>query len=113
MVVGKEAQVLQLARGIIKNGDGPGPSRMLGVTEFAQIEKGFLESTVPARKADAFNDAIIAMLFAVFLAGDEAQKHTLARVCQNPRGSAQGGRSSLQHFFGILRRNNLNIIGVS
>ncbi len=83
------------------NGDGLDPSGVLGVTQFAQIKKSFLERTTTARLADVFNDAIVAMLLAILLAGDEAQKHNLARVCQSHRGMVQGGGSSLQLFWGF------------
>ena len=99
-VLGKEAQVLQLAGGVIKNSDSLGPGSALGVAELAQIKKSFLKRTAMAGQADVFNDAIVAMLFAVFLASDEAQKHNLARVCQSHRGQAQGDGSSLQRLLG-------------
>jgi hypothetical protein len=97
-LIGKEAQSLQLARGVVKNADSLDPGRMLGVAQFAQIKKGFLKRGATARLPDIFNDAVVAMLFAVFLAGDETQKHNLARACQSHRGIAQGGESSLQRF---------------
>ena len=94
-VLGKEAQVLQLAGGVIKHSDSLGPGSALGVAELAQIKKSFLERTAMVGQADVFNDAIVAMLFAVFLASDEAQKHNLARVCQSYREQAQGDGASL------------------
>jgi len=112
-VVGKQAQALPLPCGVIKNRDGLDPGRLLGVTQFAQVEEGFLERSAPARLADVLHDAVVAMLFAIFLAGIEAQKHNLARVCQSHQGLAQGGGSPLQHFSGFWELKNAVLLGNS
>ncbi len=90
MVVGKKAQALQLPRGVINNGGGLSPSSALGVALLAQIKKGLLERTAIVRQADVFNDAIIAMLFAVFLASDEAKNIIWQEYARATGGERKG-----------------------
>jgi len=51
-VVGEEAQVFQLPRGVIKNPDDLGPGRRLGVTQFTKISRAascpFLPVSAPS-----------------------------------------------------------------
>lgn len=44
---------------------------MLSVAELTQIEKGLLEGAATPWNTDILNDAVIAMLFAIFLASNE------------------------------------------
>src|ERR1039457_4678704 len=96
MVIGKQVEVLGLARNLIKDTNGLYPGTLLGIIDFTQVKQGLLVRMPTPGNPHIFDDAEVAMLFAVFLSLGGAQKHNLAPVCQTDGGTRQGGKSSLQ-----------------
>ena len=67
MVIGKQVEVLRLARYLIKDTNGLYPGTLLGIIDFTQVKQCFLVRMPPPGSPNIFDDAEVAMLFAVFL----------------------------------------------
>jgi hypothetical protein len=67
-------------RGFVKRFQILAPGRLLGVIDFAQVEDDALQGVTGAQPA-VFDDALVAMHLAVFLASVVAQKHAVGRQC--------------------------------
>jgi hypothetical protein len=61
---------------LVKNGAGVGPGGVLGVVEFAEVNKGgFLTRRAASGHADIFDHTTAAAFLAVFLASMGTPKH--------------------------------------
>ena len=67
MVIGKQVEVLGLARNLIKNTNGLYLGTLLGIIDFTQVKQGLLVRMPTPGNPNIFDDAEIPMLFAVFL----------------------------------------------
>lgn len=77
-VLGEEADLLSELINFIEDLQALAPGRLLRVIDLTQVENGSLGRTTHAQ-TPVFDDAKIAMLFAVFFASVKAQKHVVGQ----------------------------------
>ena len=96
-IVGEQTQVRILLLLIVKHRQRFAPCRLLLIVDLAEIENGSLHRLVGS-DAMVFYDAEVAMILAVFLAMDAAQKHADSRLPEL-RCQREETWSSLYRFF--------------
>src|SRR5579872_5622149 len=69
---------------LLENLNGPAPGFLLTVVDLAQIESVALDNPT-TRCAPVFDQAVVAVLLAVFLSRRVAQKHNGIRLCTSAR----------------------------
>ena len=73
-VVGKQGKLARRFGAVGEGFDGAHPAGALAVVELAEVQQMALDHASAAH-ATAFDDAPVAVLFAVFVAGPRAQEH--------------------------------------
>ena len=67
MVFGKQVEVAGLAQILIKDSQGIYPGTLLGIIDFTQVKQRLLVRMPTPGNPSVFDDAEVAVLFAVFL----------------------------------------------
>ena len=67
MIIGKQVEVAGLAQILIKDSQGIYPGTLLGIIDFTQVKQRLLVRMPTPGNPSVFDDAEVAVLFAVFL----------------------------------------------